>query len=409
MEQVTQLAYALDTFAFLLHGVLVLVAVAGTAWVTALLARGDERLDQGPGWMTAVALAALGYILFGYDIMYPGAGNGIIPETSLGVPFRSAASDHAAEAVLSSNGDIYFAGLSDIFFQAPFPLVGVAFLLGSLSGRGRGTSVTVLSALFTAILFPLFGYWKWGGGFLDESGFSDFAGATVVCTSAGWCALVGSIMIGPRPHAFRREAQKVREASQGVLLGAGALLILAGWLGFTGGSQLKLSDVAEANATAGIYVNTLVAGLGGVLGVRLAANLFRRSVPHLLRDSRPIGLLAGLVGISADPLTPTVIAAAVFGAGFGLAAVLLSMALDRLRIDDPVGAISAALAGGLLGTFLVPLTDANATFSAQMIGSAANATFFLVISVLYWSAVKLLSRRRSRGRPARSASKANQT
>ena len=241
------------------------------------------------------------------------------------------------------------------------------------------------AVVFTALIYPIQGFWKWGGGFLNEAGFQDFAGSGVVHMCGASAALAGVLILGARRGKYGPNGQvKPIPGANLPLATLGTFILWLGWFGFNGGSQLKLSDVENANAVASIFVNTNMAAAGGVLAALIVARVLYRKADLTMALN---GALAGLVAITAEPLTPEPHIATLIGAAGGTLVVFAIVALDRIRIDDPVGAISVHGVVGIWGLLAVPLTNTNANFSAQLLGIGVIFFWTFIASLMVWIAL----------------------
>ncbi len=385
MEQLTQLAYALDTFYFLVSGALVMWMAAGFAMLEAGLVRTKNTAEILTKNIALFAIACIMYMLVGYGIMYPSGGNGLIPEINWSFPFGG---DHSVDAVLASKGETYYSGLSDFFFQVVFVATAMSIVSGAVAERMKLWSFFFFAILMTGFIYPMEGYWKWGGGFLDQLGFQDFAGSGVVHLAGAAAALAGVLLLGPRQGKYGKDGSVHAIPGANLPLATlGTFILWLGWFGFNGGSELKVSDIEEANAVAAVFVNTNMAAAGGlVMAMFVARILFGKTDLTMTLN----GALAGLVAITAEPLTPSPLVATFIGAIGGLIVVFSILGFDRLRIDDPVGAISVHGVVGMWGLLAVPLTNAKASIGAQLIGLGTIFGWVFVTSFIGWWVIKLV-------------------
>ncbi len=385
MEQLTQLAYALDTFYFLVSGALVMWMAAGFAMLEAGLVRTKNTAEILTKNIALFAIACIMYMLIGYGIMYPSGGNGLIPEINWSFPFGG---DHSVDAVLASKGETYYSGLSDFFFQVVFVATAMSIVSGAVAERMKLWSFFFFAILMTGFIYPLEGYWKWGGGFLDQLGFQDFAGSGVVHLAGAAAALAGVLLLGPRQGKYGKDGSVHAIPGANLPLATlGTFILWLGWFGFNGGSELKVSNIEEANAVAAVFVNTNMAAAGGLVMAMFVARV-RFGKTDLTMTLN--GALAGLVAITAEPLTPSPLVATLIGAIGGLIVVFSILGFDRLRIDDPVGAISVHGVVGMWGLLAVPLTNAEASLWAQLIGLITIFFWVFVTSFIGWWVIKLL-------------------
>jgi ammonium transporter, Amt family len=379
MEQLTELRYALDTFYFLVSGALVMWMAAGFSMLEAGLVRAKNTAEILTKNIGLYAVACVMYMLSGYGIMY-GEGGGLIPSFGM-----LGADDHDAAAVIAAAGSEdapYYSKLSDFFFQVVFVATAMSIVSGAVAERMKLWSFFAFAIVFTGFIYPVQGYWKWGGGWLDAFGFLDFAGAGIVHMAGGAAALAGVLLLGARAGKYgpKGDVRPIPGANL-PLATLGTFILWFGWFGFNGGSELKISDVGEANAVARVFVNTNMAAAGGVVAALLLARLWFGKADLTMTLN---GALAGLVAITAEPLTPTPLAATAIGALGGLLVVASIVSLDKLRIDDPVGAISVHGVVGIWGLLAVCLTNPEATLLAQLVGILTIFGWVFVLSLLLW-------------------------
>ena len=384
MHQITELSYALDTFYFLVCGALVMWMAAGFTMLEAGLVRSKNTAEILTKNIGLYAIACIMYMLTGYGIMY-GEGNGVIPQLS---DLMLTSADNSAEEVIASGGDTYYSNLSDFFFQVVFVATAMSIVSGAVAERMKLWSFFLFAIVLTGFIYPVQGYWKWGGGFLNELGFIDFAGSGVVHMCGAAAALAGVILLGARKGKYTKDGEvKAIPGANLPLATLGTLILWLGWFGFNGGSELKLSDVSEANAVSLIFVNTNMAAAGGLIAALLLARAWFGKADLTMALN---GALAGLVAITAEPLTPSPIEATMIGMVGGLLVVPSIVFMDRVfKIDDPVGAISVHGVVGIWGLLAVPLTNADATVGAQLTGIATIFTWVFGTSFLVWMVIKL--------------------
>ena len=320
------------------------------------------------------------YMVVGYNLMYPSDGTGVIPAVSFFL-----GGDNAAADVIASGGDIYYSGLSDFFFQVVFVATAMSIISGAVAERMKLGSFLLFAVVMTGLIYPIQGYWKWGGGFLDAAGFSDFAGSGVVHLCGAAAALAGVILLGARKGKYENGQINAIPGANMPLATLGTFILWLGWFGFNGGSELIVSNVAEANAVALIFVNTNTAAAGGVV----AALLFSKILFGKFDLSMSLnGAIGGLVSITAEPLAPTPEVALLIGAIGGIIVVVSIILLDRVKIDDPVGAISAHGTCGIWGLVAVPLSNADATLGAQLYGTITIFAWTFIASLIFWGILK---------------------
>ena len=384
MEQVLQLSYALDTFYFLMSGALVMWMAAGFAMLEAGLVRSKNTTEILAKNVGLFAIACIMYMLVGYNIMYPAeAVNSFFP----GISFLIGG-DNATAAVIAGGDDApYYSGMSDFFFQVVFVATAMSVVSGAVAERMKLMSFFAFAIVFTAFIYPMQGFWKWGGGFLDGLGFLDFAGSGVVHMAGASAALAGVLLLGARKGKYgpNGESRAIPGANL-PLATLGTFILWLGWFGFNGGSELKISNVEEANAVSMIFVNTLMAAAGGVIGALLMSKFkFGKADLTMMLN----GALAGLVAITAEPLTPSALEATLIGLVGGILVVLAILFLDsKMKIDDPVGAISVHGVVGIFGLIAVTFTNSDATIAAQLTGIAVIFAWVFGASLIVWAIIK---------------------
>lgn len=396
MEELTQnvvaltsnvqgVSYALDTFYFLVMGALVMWMAAGFTMLEAGLVRAKNTAEILTKNVGLYSIACIMYMLCGYAIMYPGGafeGGVFNALANIGV-LGSTDNDVAAVAA----GDAYYSGLSDFFFQVVFVATAMSIVSGAVAERMKLWTFFLFAIALTGFIYPIQGFWKWGGGWLNVGGFQDFAGSGVVHMCGAAAALAGVLLLGARKGKYGKDGTINPIPGSNLPMAAlGTLILWLGWFGFNGGSQLQVTGVENANAVALILVNTNMAAAGGLV----AALLFARSWFGKADLTMALnGALAGLVAITAEPLTPTPLTATLIGAVGGLLVVLAIVTLDKLKIDDPVGAISVHGVVGVWGLLAVPLTNDGATLKWQLIGIVSIFTWVFLTSLLVWFVLKL--------------------
>ncbi len=383
MDQVIELSYALDTFYFLVCGALVMWMAAGFTMLESGLVRAKNTAEILTKNVGLYSIACIMYMLCGYGIMY-GDGNGVIPSISM-----LGASDNTAAEVIASGGDTYYSNLSDFFFQVVFVATAMSIVSGAVAERMKLWSFFAFAVILTGFIYPVQGYWKWGGGFLDELGFLDFAGSGVVHMCGAAAAIAGVILLGARKGKYGSDGSvRAIPGANLPLATLGTLILWLGWFGFNGGSELKVSDVAEANAVALVFVNTNMAAAGGLIAAVVLARLWFGKADLTMALN---GALAGLVAITAEPLTPTPVLATIIGGIGGLIVVPSIIFMDRtFKIDDPVGAISVHGVVGIWGLLAVCLSNPDASLVAQLTGIGVILSWVLVTSFVAWFAIKAI-------------------
>jgi len=380
--QVTQLAYALDTFYFLVMGALVMWMATGFTMLEAGLVRAKNTAEILTKNVGLYSIACIMYMLMGYTIMYPGdefAGGFF----QLGSGLLGSADNTAADVVA---GDAYYSNLSDFFFQVVFVATAMSIVSGAVAERMKLWSFFMFSVVLTGFIYPVQGFWKWGGGFLNEMGFLDFAGSGVVHLCGAAAALAGVLLLGARKGKYGTNGQiNAIPGCNLPLATLGTLILWFGWFGFNGGSELKVSDVGEANSVALVFVNTNMAAAGGLVFALLLSRFWFGKADLTMALN---GALAGLVAITAEPLTPTPLAATLIGAVGGLIVVSSIVTLDKLKIDDPVGAISVHGVVGMWGLLAVCFTNPDARLGVQLIGLVTIFAWVFITSFIVWYIIK---------------------
>ncbi|RMF99042.1 MAG: ammonium transporter [Gammaproteobacteria bacterium] len=385
MDQLIELSYALDTFYFLVCGALVMWMAAGFTMLESGLVRAKNTAEILTKNVGLYAIACIMYMLCGYGIMYPGDGfaGGVIPGFGM-----LGAADNSAAQVIASGGGTYYSRLADFFFQVVFVATAMSIVSGAVAERMKLWSFFAFAVVLTGFIYPVQGFWKWGGGFLDAHGFNDFAGSGVVHMCGAAAALAGVLLLGPRKGKYGpgRQVNAIPGCNL-PLATLGTLILWLGWFGFNGGSELKVSNIAEANAVALVFVNTNMAAAGGLVAALLLARLWFGKADLTMALN---GALAGLVAITAEPLTPTPGLATLIGAVGGLLVVPSIILMDRwFRIDDPVGAISVHGVVGVWGLLAVCISNPEATFGAQLLGIVTIFAWVFITSYAIWFLLRL--------------------
>ena len=385
MDAITELSYALDTFYFLISGVLVMWMAAGFAMLEAGMVRAKNTAEILTKNISLFAVACIMYMLYGYSIMYPAeAVNAWWP----GIGSILGNTDNTAAEVLASGGDTYYSGMSDFFFQVVFVATAMSIVSGAVAERMKLWSFLIFAVVMTGFIYPMQGYWKWGGGGLDQLGFLDFAGSGVVHMCGAAAALAGVLLLGARKGKYRADGSiNPIPGCNMPLATLGTFILWMGWFGFNGGSELKVSDVAEANAVAMVFVNTNMAAAGGVIAAMIVARILFGKTDLTMALN---GALAGLVAITAEPLTPAPLLATGIGAVGGVIVVFSILGLDRLKVDDPVGAISVHGVVGMWGLLAVTLSNPDATLVAQLTGLGVILAWTFIASLVVWGIIKVV-------------------
>jgi len=370
---VLELKFALDTFYFLVSGILVMWMAAGFAMLEAGLVRSKNTTEILTKNVALYAIACTMFLLVGYNIMYvDNAEGGFIPSLGALIGTQAEGADHSLE--------------SDFFFQVVFVATAMSIVSGAVAERMKLWSFLIFTVVLTGFIYPLEGYWTWGGGFLSELGFVDFAGSGIVHMAGAAAALAGVILLGARKGKYGKKGEIYPIPGSNLPLATlGTFILWMGWFGFNGGSQLLLSDMENASAIGKIMVNTNAAAGAGAIAALLVCKLQwgKADLTMVLN-----GALAGLVVITADPASPSPVLSLLLGALGGSLVVFSIVMLDKLKIDDPVGAISVHGVCGILGLLLVPISNADATIVKQLIGIACIFSFVFIASFVTWMIIK---------------------
>jgi Amt family ammonium transporter len=359
---------------------------AGFAMLEAGLVRSKNTAEILTKNIALYAIACIMYMLMGYNIMYPSDGNGYFPALDLSFMFGG---DNKAEDVLASGGETYYSGMSDFFFQVVFVATAMSIVSGAVAERMKLWSFLIFAVVMTGVIYPMQGYWKWGGGFLDaDFGFQDFAGSGVVHLCGATAALAGVLLLGARKGKYGPGGQINPIPGANLPLATlGTFILWLGWFGFNGGSELKVSDIGEANAVAAVFVNTNAAAAAGVVAAAITARLLFGKTDLTMTLN---GALAGLVAITAEPLAHSPLSATLIGAVGGVLVVFSILGLDKMKIDDPVGAISVHGVVGMWGLIAVAITNPDATLKAQLIGLFTILGWVFVTSIIAWLVIKAI-------------------
>ncbi len=384
--QVTELAYALDTFYFLVMGALVMWMAAGFTMLEAGLVRAKNTAEILTKNVGLYSIACIMYMVCGYTIMYPSDASNLFLQFGDGLLGRG---DNSAEDVIASAGETYYSGLSDFFFQVVFVATAMSIVSGAVAERMKLWAFFAFAVILTGFIYPIQGFWNWGGGFLSENfGYSDFAGSGTVHLCGAAAALAGVIVLGARRGKYGPAGQVNAIPGCNLPLATlGTLILWLGWFGFNGGSELKVSDVGEANAVALVFVNTNMAAAGGLVAALLLSRLWFGKADLTMALN---GALAGLVAITADPLSPSPLLATVIGAIGGLLVVGSIVLFDKLKIDDPVGAISVHGTVGIWGVIAVLFSNGDASPSGQLVGILSIFAWAFIVSLAAWFALKAI-------------------
>ena len=378
--------FILNSVLFLMAGFLVMFMACGFCMLEAGLVRAKNTTMQLTKNMALFSTAAIGYYLIGYNLMYP-LGDWSI-DGVFSALFPAVAVMEAVGVAPEAADDIGYASTaSDYFFQLMFCAATASIVSGTLAERIKLWPFLLFTLILTAFIYPLQASWKWGGGFLDEMGFFDFAGSTVVHSVGGWAALAGALVLGARAGKYKDGRVVPMPGANLPLATLGTFILWLGWFGFNGGSQLAMGTVSDVADVSRIFANTNAAAVGGSLVALILTQLMYKKADLTMVLN---GALAGLVSITAEPLTPSLGAATLIGGFGGVIVVLAVPMLDKLKIDDVVGAIPVHLIAGIWGTLAVPLTNGDASFGTQIISILIVGGFTFVISWVVWTIINIV-------------------
>jgi len=379
--QVIELSYALDTFYFLIAGAFVMWMAAGFTMLESGLVRSKSTVEILTKNIALFSIACIMYMVVGYNIMYSDGVSSLIP----GLSFFLGADNTAAE-VAASGGDIYYSNMADFFFQVVFVATAMSIVSGVVAERMKLWAFLAFTVVLTGLIYPIQGYWSWGGGILSDLGYSDYAGSGIVHFTGAVAALAGVLLLGPRKGKFGPNGQvNALPGANLPLATLGTFILWLGWFGFNGGSELKVSDVGSANAVAQVFTNTNLAAAGGVVAAMIVSKLTFGKVDLTMVLN---GALAGLVAITADPASPSALLATIIGAIGGVIVVFSILGFEKIKIDDPVGALSVHGVAGIWGVLAVLLSNDSATLGGQLAGLALIGGFVFVASLIIWLILK---------------------
>ena len=379
MNEIFELQYALDTFYFLMCGALVMWMAAGFAMLEAGLVRSKNTTEILTKNIALFAVACTMYMICGYHVMYGDLGNfflsGITGDGATGV-------DEPAT----------YAPSADFYFQVVFVATAMSIVSGAVAERMKLWAFLAFAVVMTGVIYPMEGSWTWGGNAvfgmytLGDLGFSDFAGSGIVHMAGASAALAGVLLLGARKGKYGANGSiNAIPGANLPMATLGTFILWLGWFGFNGGSVLATASVESANSVAVVFMNTNAAACGGLIGALILARLMFKKADLTMALN---GALAGLVAITAEPSTPTALQATLFGTLGGILVVFSIVTLDKLKIDDPVGAISVHGVVGLLGLLLVPITNEASSLSGQLIGAATIFIWVFGVSAVVWSILK---------------------
>ncbi|MFT4763430.1 MAG: Amt family ammonium transporter [Oleispira sp.] len=392
-NQIFELQYAMDTFYFLVCGALVMWMAAGFAMLEAGLVRSKNTTEILTKNVALFAISCTMYLICGYAIMYDG---GLFLS---GITEVDPAAVLAASAENGFNGDSVYSGASDFFFQVVFVATAMSIVSGAVAERMKLWAFLAFAVVMTGVIYPLEGSWTWGSqsvfglfslGDVEEGGFgfSDFAGSGIVHMAGASAALAGVILLGARKGKYGKNGEiNAIPGANLPMATLGTFILWMGWFGFNGGSVLKLGDISSAHSVAVVFMNTNAAAAGGLIGALLFARILFKKADLTMALN---GALAGLVAITAEPSTPTPLEATIIGLIGGLIVVAAILTLDKMKLDDPVGAISVHGVVGLFGLLVVPFTNADATFLGQLVGALTIFVWVFGASFVTWLVLKAI-------------------
>lgn len=379
-----EIDYALNTFYLLVSGALVMWMAAGFTMLEAGFVQRRNTAEIVTKNIGLYSIACFMYLLCGYMVMYPGVNEGgYFPPYTF--DFGSKGTED-----FGMNEDLGYADAADFFFQVVFVATAVSIVSGAVAERMNQWPFFALAAFISGVIYPIQGFWKWGGGFLDAAGYADFAGSGVVHLLGASCALAAALFIGPRIGKYSDKGEVKKLYGANIPIAAlGTFILWLGWFGFNGGSQLAVNDASNANAVAQVFLNTNMAAGGGVIACLLVSRIFfgKTNIIYALN-----GAISGLVAITAAPDTPTGYEAVLIGAVGGLICYGSLVFFEQVaKVDDPVGAISAHGAAGIFGVMVVPLTTEGATLGAQALGVVSIFVWGFVLTYAFLYLINLIS------------------
>ena len=401
-NNILELQYAMDTFYFLVMGALVMWMAAGFSMLEAGLVRSKSTTEILTKNIALYAIACTAYLVVGYEIMYDGgmflkdiALDGAKDADSMVATVLKEAADREG----GFTGGSVYSNASDFFFQVVFVATAMSIVSGAVAERMKLWAFLLFAVVMTAFIYPIEGSWTWGGkpvglfgielySLGDDFGFSDFAGSGIVHMAGAAAALAGVILLGARKGKYGKDGKITPIQGANLPMATlGTFILWMGWFGFNGGSVLKLGDIANSNAVAMVFLNTNAAAAGGVIIALIVARLMFGKADLTMTLN---GALAGLVAITAEPSTPTPLQALIIGGIGGLIVVFSILALDKMKIDDPVGAISVHGVVGFFGVMIVPWTNDGANIMGQLIGAATIFVWVFVTSFIVWLLIKMV-------------------
>ena len=383
MEALFEVKYALDTFYLLLSGTLVMWMAAGFTMLEAGLVRSKNTVEILAKNIGLYSISCIMYMLVGYNIMYGDSASSIIP----GISFLISGDNTVAEVIAGGEDAPVYSNIADFFFQVVFVATAMSIISGAVAERMKLWSFFLFAVVLSGFIYPIQGYWSWGEGFLDGLGYSDYAGSGIVHMAGASAALAAVLLLGPRKGKYGPDGRaRAIPGANLPLATLGTFILWMGWFGFNGGSELMVSDVESANTVALVFANTNLAAAAGVVAGLITARLLFGKADLTMGLN---GALAGLVAITAGPDTPSMLLATMIGAAGGVIVVLSIVTLDKLRIDDPVGAISVHGVVGIWGLLAVLFSNEEASLVGQLAGIASIFGFVFIASLIVWFLIKV--------------------
>ena len=389
-----EIKFALDTFYAVMAGALVMWMAAGFTMLEAGLVQKKDVSEIVTKNLGLYSIACIMYLVCGFMLMYPGdAFMNFLPQ--IGSSWSLSLATEASPILYGSDGSIeggdfvgYYSHQADFFFQVVFVATAMSIVSGAVAGRMKLLPFFMFAIILTGFIYPIQGYWNWGGGFLSSNGYSDYAGSGTVHLCGAAAALAVVMVLGPRKGKYSYDGSSMPMPGSNIPMAAlGAWILWLGWFGFNGGSELKVSEVDSATAVSQVFLNTNMAAAGGVVAA-LMMSLFKTGKMDVTMAIN--GAIAGLVAITAGPSAPTAGAAVLIGAAGGVLVYFSILYMDtKLKLDDPVGAISAHGTVGILGVMVVPFTS-DASFVMQAIGVISIAGFTFLMSLATVLAINLV-------------------
>jgi ammonium transporter, Amt family len=385
-NNIFELQYAMDTFYFLICGALVMWMAAGFAMLEAGLVRAKNTTEILTKNVALFAIASTMYLICGYELMYDG---GLFLSGTAGPVDSAAVLAASAEAGFADMGE--YSGASDFFFQVVFVATAMSIVSGAVAERMKLWAFLAFAVVMTGFIYPIEGSWTWNGDavpFIGELSYSDYAGSGIVHMAGAAAALAGVLLVGARKGKYAADGSVQAIPGANLPLATlGMFILWMGWFGFNGGSTLKLGGIDVANEVANVFLNTNAAASGGLIAALIVARLAFGKADLTMALN---GALAGLVAITAEPADPTPLLATIIGAIGGVIVVASIVFFDKIKIDDPVGAISVHGTVGIWGIFAVLLSDADATFMGQLTGALVIFVWVFFASLIAWKIIDVI-------------------